>query len=72
MMSKPLEDDSDPTYTHFAHREEFLKLLGELLKLDLSQTPDTEGNETEEKLVTSQGAIVGSTIEGCDDAEGHM
>ncbi|WRT63818.1 uncharacterized protein IL334_000743 [Kwoniella shivajii] len=58
LASAPLEDDSDPTYTHFAHRGEFLGLLERFLKLDISREPDTKEEEEEEGSITSLGAIL--------------
>jgi hypothetical protein len=57
-MSKALEDDSDPTYTHFAHRGEFIDLLQQSLALDLLHEPTQKENEQEERLVNAMGTIV--------------
>ncbi len=57
-MSKALEDDGDPTYTHFAHRPDFLKLLSPFVAVDLSRDPSEREDEEEEKLVKALGAIV--------------
>ncbi|WWD22528.1 hypothetical protein CI109_107021 [Kwoniella shandongensis] len=59
-MSKtaPLEDESDPTYTHFAHRNEFLILLHRFLSLDICSKSTTKDEEEEEILVTSLGGIL--------------
>nr|XP_019048752.1 hypothetical protein I302_02526 [Kwoniella bestiolae CBS 10118]OCF27682.1 hypothetical protein I302_02526 [Kwoniella bestiolae CBS 10118] len=58
LASGPLEDDSDPTYTHFAHRAEFLELLGRFLTIDIIRESDARDDEDEEGLVTSLGAIL--------------
>ncbi|WVF65933.1 hypothetical protein IAT40_000671 [Kwoniella sp. CBS 6097] len=62
-MSKPapstgLEDDSDPTYTHFAHRTEFLELLERFLSLDIKRVSDVKEDEAEDALINSMGAIL--------------
>ena len=57
-MVQVLEDDADPTYTHFTHRQQFLDLLNELLSLDLHHDPSASEDESEEKLVSSLGQIV--------------
>jgi hypothetical protein len=67
--SEGLLDDSDPTYTHFAHRDEFLSLLKRILSYDLAE--DTSGDrssnalkkaraqeEEEDGIVKLMGAIV--------------
>ena len=58
-MSSPLEGDSDPTYTHFDHREEFLELLDGLIAIHLSREPSARENEDEDGRVKRLGAIVG-------------
>ena len=63
-MSKSLEDDSDPTYTHFAHRAEFLKLLSRFLSIDVERQPLTREDEEEERLVGNMGAVV--SLPQCD------
>jgi hypothetical protein len=57
-MSTALGSDADPTYTHFEHRDEFLKLLDELLELDMRTNPTLKEEEDEVKLVDQMGAIV--------------
>lgn len=47
-----LEDDADPNYTHFAHREEFSSLLAKFLN-----TEDGKDQESDE-LVKAMGVIV--------------
>ncbi|KAK8845579.1 hypothetical protein IAR55_006295 [Kwoniella newhampshirensis] len=54
----PLGADSDPTFTHFAHRVEFLALLHQLLSLDTCRESSIKEDEQEEDLVTSLGAIL--------------
>ncbi|WWC99224.1 hypothetical protein V866_006120 [Kwoniella sp. B9012] len=58
LASVPLEDDSDPTYTHFAHRAEFLELLGRFLGIDITGESGSKEDEDEEGLVDSLGAIL--------------
>ena len=57
-MSGALGDDSDPTFTHFAHRSEFLDLLKRFLDLDLRRDPDQREDEEEVRLLDQLGAIV--------------
>jgi hypothetical protein len=57
-MARNLEDDTDPTYTHFSHRTEFLAHLADFLSLDLSLDPSESEQEDEEGLVRAMGAIV--------------
>ena len=57
-MSMALEDDADPTYTHFAHRSEFLHQLNRFIKLDLTRDPDQFEDEDEERSVARLGSIV--------------
>jgi hypothetical protein len=59
-MSTTLEDESDPTYTHFAHRQEFLRLLDGFLTLDLQGDVGQREHEAEERLVDQLGDIVSS------------
>nr|XP_019014520.1 uncharacterized protein I206_00602 [Kwoniella pini CBS 10737]OCF53301.1 hypothetical protein I206_00602 [Kwoniella pini CBS 10737] len=54
----PLEDDSDPTYTHFAHRAEFLGLLNRFLEIDITAKSSSKDDEEEEVFVKSMGAIL--------------
>ncbi|WVQ62666.1 uncharacterized protein L199_000813 [Kwoniella botswanensis] len=58
LASAPLEDDSDPTYTHFAHRAEFLELLGRFLNIEIAGESGVKEDEDEEGLVNSLGAIL--------------
>jgi hypothetical protein len=58
-MSTILEDDSDPTFTHFAHRAEFLALLDQLLVVDIGSSPDDVQERAEKVLVKQLGQIVG-------------
>jgi hypothetical protein len=52
MSVMALEDDVEPNITHFAHRAEFLALLGTLLE-------KIEGNDKNlDELVKPMGAIV--------------
>ncbi|WVQ93564.1 hypothetical protein IAU59_000639 [Kwoniella sp. CBS 9459] len=53
-----LEDDSDPTYTHFAHRSEFLDLLDRFLNLDIERESDVKEDEVEDFLVNALGGIL--------------
>jgi hypothetical protein len=57
-MARTLEDDTDPTYTHFSHRTEFLSHLADFLALDLSHDPSESDEEHEEGLARAVGAIV--------------
>ncbi|GFZ52002.1 hypothetical protein JCM24511_09773 [Saitozyma sp. JCM 24511] len=57
-MTRTLEDDTDPTYTHFSHRAEFLAHLADFLSLDLSHDPSESEQEHEEGLVRAMGAIL--------------
>lgn len=60
MASKPLEDDSDPTYTHFAHRDEFMAILDKFTAIN-TEAPATSGEDfTEGGMVKSMGNIVSS------------
>lgn len=61
-MSAALEDDADPTYTHFSHRLEFLTLLDRFLAIDLRSSPDQTEDEEEERMVGQLGAIVSSHL----------
>ncbi|WVQ76181.1 hypothetical protein IAR50_005840 [Cryptococcus sp. DSM 104548] len=47
----PLADDCDPTYTHFAHRAQFLALQDRFLALDLCQQSGETEEEAEVALV---------------------
>ncbi|WWD08947.1 hypothetical protein V865_007062 [Kwoniella europaea PYCC6329] len=58
LASAPLEDDSDPTYTHFAHRAEFLELLGRFLEIDITGESGPKEDEDEEGLVNNLGTIL--------------
>lgn len=51
-------DDSDPTYTHFQHRDEFAGLLAKLLAIDLAHAPTDTEDKDETSLVTQLGGIV--------------
>ncbi|KAL7418710.1 hypothetical protein Q5752_006393 [Cryptotrichosporon argae] len=51
-------DSQDPTYTHFAHRESFLDLLGRFLQLDVAVTPTVKQTQAETVLLESLGAIL--------------
>ena len=51
-----LEDD--PTYTQFAHKDQFLDLLGQLLQVDIRTEPSDLEDEQEVKLVDDLGALV--------------
>jgi hypothetical protein len=48
-----LEDDSDPTYTHFAHHDEFFSAHTELVD-------SASAIEKEAEWVAAMGAIVSS------------
>ncbi|WVQ80901.1 hypothetical protein IAT38_003008 [Cryptococcus sp. DSM 104549] len=58
MTNAALEDESDPTYTHFAHRAEFLASLGQFLAIDACREPSSKEDEEEDALVESLGAIL--------------
>jgi type VI protein secretion system component VasF len=58
MSTAAIEDENDPTYTHFAHRQEFLRLLDRFLKLDLRGYVGQKEHEEEERLVDQLGNIV--------------
>lgn len=71
--SEGLMDDSDPTFTHFAHRDEFLVLLQQILSYDLAEDTSGDGSpaalkraraqeEEEDRLVKLMGAIVCSEL----------
>lgn len=51
-------DDSDPTYSHFGHRHEFLSLLEQFLNVDVQATPSAGDGDAEDELVKKMGAIV--------------
>lgn len=51
-------DDSDPTYSNFGHRDEFLGLLKQFLATNVQATPSPEESEAEDELVKKMGAIV--------------
>lgn len=51
-------DDSDPTYTHFQHRAEFMSLLSKFLAIDLGADPTSAEDKDEGALVTQLGNIV--------------
>ena len=55
-MSQSPEDD--PTYTHFTHRDEFLRLLATLLQVDLHHAPTSEEDEAETEVLKQLAAIV--------------
>lgn len=57
-MAVTLEDDSDPTLTHFAHRDELLSLLQRLKSVNLDVAPSNEQDVEEEELLSAIGAIV--------------
>lgn len=54
------ESDSDPTYTHFTHRDEFTQLLNEFLQRSILDQEFTQADEAdkERKLVEQMGGIV--------------
>ncbi|WWC85834.1 uncharacterized protein L201_000701 [Kwoniella dendrophila CBS 6074] len=58
LASSGLEDDSDPTYTHFAHRAEFIGLLDHFLKIELTQKSTEREDEAEDSLVNDLGGIL--------------
>lgn len=51
-------DDSDPTYTHFQHRAEFMSLLSRFLAIDLSADTTAAEDKDESSQVTQLGNIV--------------
>jgi len=58
MANQPLEDDSDPTYTHFAHHAEFMALLKKFMAIDTSQSASDREDYLEGGLVKHMGNIV--------------
>ena len=61
-MSQALEDNSDPTFTHFAHRVNFLTLLEQFVNLDVGEQTNLREEEDEDKLVEALGAIVSGFV----------
>ena len=61
-MSGALEDEADPTYSHFAHRAEFLELLEKFLAVEIDVRASKVEDEREAGLVKSLGAIVRASI----------
>lgn len=61
VAAEDIADDADPTYTHFAHREQVAELLSRVLALDMS-APAGDG-EDEAVLVSQIGAIVSAPPE---------
>lgn len=57
-MCPATANDAEPTYTHFAHRVEFLTRLEQFLALDVSRAPSEREDENEEKLAKALGAVV--------------
>lgn len=57
-MAVTLEDDSDQTLTHFAHRDELLPLLQRLKSVNLDVAPSNEQDVEEEESLSAIGAIV--------------
>ena len=57
-MAAALEDDSDPTFTHFVHKHDFHLLLIAFLGADWREKPSEKENENEDRLVAGLGAIV--------------
>lgn len=60
-MSAILVDVDDPTYTHFAHKDAFFKLLSTFLAVDVGRAPERGDDMDEELLVKKLGAIVSFT-----------
>lgn len=58
-----LEDEADPTYSHFAHRAECLELLDEFVRVDVGCRASRVENERELALVRSIGDIVSTARE---------
>ncbi|WWC58144.1 uncharacterized protein I303_100679 [Kwoniella dejecticola CBS 10117] len=54
----PLEDESDPAYTHFAHRDEFLGLLNRFCLIEITAGSTSREDEDEEVLLNSLGSIL--------------
>ncbi|KAL1413221.1 hypothetical protein Q8F55_000974 [Vanrija albida] len=54
----PIEDDADPTYSHFAHRAEFEAQLARFLAIDVCGEPSAADDDAEVRLVNSLGAIL--------------
>lgn len=61
-MSQALEEESDPTFTHFAHRADFKRLLERFIILDVGGQSTIEEEEEEDKLVEALGAIVSGFV----------
>ncbi|ORY25084.1 armadillo-type protein [Naematelia encephala] len=57
-MSTSLEDESDLTYTHFAHRDEFRQLIEPFLAIDISTEPSEAEDLQERHKVTFIGRIL--------------
>jgi hypothetical protein len=59
-MSKDdiIQFEEDPTYNHFSHRDDFLQLLSNFLKLDISGTPTELEQRSENALADKLGLIV--------------
>ncbi|CAK9785549.1 ARM repeat-containing protein [Cutaneotrichosporon oleaginosum] len=51
-------DGSDPTYTHFQHRAEFMSLLSAFLAIPLAADPTPAEDKNESGLVTQLGNIL--------------
>ncbi len=54
-----LDEDADPTYTHFAHRDAFLALLGNVRGWRVDAPSGAGDEEGEERVVAQMGGIVG-------------
>lgn len=52
------QDEADPTYTHFAHRAQFMAGLGRFLAVDPAQDPALDDERKEKALVLELGTIV--------------
>lgn len=61
MSAAPLEDDADPTYSHFHHRDAFLSQLATFLSSDISHSPSADEDKVEEEQVTALGSMVSAT-----------
>jgi hypothetical protein len=58
MSTTALEDDSDPTYTHFSHRDEFFRLHARFLAATEGSSTRISGDKEETAGLEAMGAIV--------------
>jgi hypothetical protein len=55
-------DESDPTYTHFTHRTQFLHLLNNLLRRKVDEESVGKQDDEEDGWVRGMGAIVSWSV----------